>query len=75
MVRVGEIMDELTVDYVKNNFHLLPIIDGIHETIEVLEKAGVIPIIVTTSNVLFAECFKEMYNMTPKEYRKLHARQ
>lgn len=61
MVSVSEIMDKLTVNYVKENFHLLPIIDGISKTVKTLKEVGIIPIIVTTSNILFAECFKEKY--------------
>jgi phosphoserine phosphatase len=61
MVTVSEIMHELTVDYVKNNFELVPKVEGIHETLQYLRNANIIPIIVTTSNILFAECFKEVY--------------
>lgn len=61
MVVVSEIMDKLTVDYVKKNFDELPIIEGIHETLHFLRSADIIPILVTTSNTIFAECFKEKY--------------
>ncbi|WP_310604237.1 HAD family hydrolase [Anaerosporobacter sp.] len=61
MVSVSEIMDKLTVDYIKEHFDLLPIVDGIAETVNTLKEAGIKPIIVTTSNILFAECFKEKY--------------
>lgn len=61
MVDVSNIMDKLTVDYVKENFDSLPIIDGIYETLQFLRNANIMPILVTTSNIVFAECFKEKY--------------
>lgn len=61
MVVVSEIMNKLTVDYIKRNFDLLPIIDGIQKTLHYLRKANIVPILVTTSNILFAECFKEKF--------------
>lgn len=61
MVAVSEIMDKLTVDYIIDRFDLLPIIDGIHQTLQFLRKANIVPILVTTSNIIFAECFKEKY--------------
>lgn len=61
MVVVSKIMDKLTVDYIRESFDLLPIIDGIYETLQFLRKANIMPILVTTSNIIFAECFKEKY--------------
>lgn len=61
MVVISEIMDKLTVEYIKNNFHLLPIIDGIKQTLQYLRSANIVPILVTTSNILFADCFKERF--------------
>ena len=61
MVVVSEIMHQLTVDYVKRNFDSLPIIDGIDETLSFFKRIGIVPVIATTSNVLFAECFKQKY--------------
>lgn len=61
MVVVSEIMNKLTVNYIKKNFDLLPIVEGIHETLHFLRNAGIVPILVTTSNIIFAECFKEKY--------------
>lgn len=61
MIDVSNIMDKLTVDYVKEKFDSLPIIDGIYETLQFLRNANVMPILVTTSNIVFAECFKEKY--------------
>lgn len=61
MVVVSEIMNKLTVDYIRENFDLLPIIDGICETLQFLRNANIMPILVTTSNIIFAECFKEKY--------------
>lgn len=62
MVKVSEIMHELTVDYVRDNFYKVPVVEGIGETVQTLKKAGISPIIVTTSNLLFAECFREKYD-------------
>lgn len=61
MIVVSEIMDKLTVDYIMESFDLLPIVDGIHETLQFLRNANIVPIIVTTSNIIFAECLKERY--------------
>lgn len=61
MVDVSNIMEKLTVEFIRNHFHLLPIVDGIKETLQYLRSSNVIPILVTTSNVLFAECFKEKF--------------
>lgn len=61
MVVVSQIMDKLTVEYIRENFDLLPIIDGIQETLQYLRSANIVPILVTTSNILFAECFKEKF--------------
>ena len=61
MIAISEIMESLTVSYVEQNFHLLPIVDDIHETVNLFKKLGIIPILVTTSNIIFAECFKKKY--------------
>lgn len=61
MVKVSVIMKGLTINYVKENFNLLPVVKGIKETVDFFKRLRIMPIIVTTSNILFAECFKEEY--------------
>ena len=61
MVIVSKIMEKLTVDFITENFDLLPIVHDIGKTLEFLKSCNITPIIVTTSNVLFAQEFKKRY--------------
>ncbi|HKS26981.1 MAG TPA: HAD family phosphatase [Pyrinomonadaceae bacterium] len=61
MVEVSLIMKELSLDFVAANFHSLPLIDGISETIEALKSNGVITMLITTSGEYFANHFKSEY--------------
>ena len=60
-LEVSNIMSGLTVDFVRENFDMVPVVDGIGETIELLNKLGIITVIATTSNRLFAECLQAKY--------------
>jgi len=61
MVKVGLIMKELSLDFVTNNFHNLPLIDGIEDTIEALKHHGVITMLITSSGEYFANLFKSRF--------------
>ncbi len=61
MVIVSQIMKELSIDEVIKHFDSLPVLSGIAETVEYLEKCGVKTVIATTSNKFFADCFKNKY--------------
>ena len=61
MVEVGLIMKELSLEVVANNFHNLPLINGIQETIGELKRHGVITMLITTSGEYFANLFKSKF--------------
>lgn len=61
MVIISHITQDLTVDFVQKNFNEIPVISGIEDTVKILKQIGITPIIATTSNILFAECFKQKY--------------
>ena len=58
MVDVSLLMSGLTTDFVTSNFFSIPMVQGIAETLRSLSTAGAVTVIATTSNILFAECFK-----------------
>lgn len=52
-------MNGLSVNYIKNNFSNLPLINDIQETILRLKDVGIMTAIITSSNVFFANVLKK----------------
>jgi len=58
---LAQTLSRLTVALVEAGFPSLPRVDGIAATLRELDRRGVLSIIVTASNVLYARCFQRLY--------------